>query len=349
MRMHESRGGEGEPAADAETTSAPIACPNCGALKQGRFCAVCGQNDRDYLQSLFPVLYQVLGETFEADSRVWRTLSALFFRPGFLSLEFSRNRRAHYLSPFRLYLFTSLLFFLVLSLTVERGGRDLEGPGLIGVGASEGDKDDAIANFDFGDVEANSEAIEALKRSLGEEHAGKIDRILARPESSLPRSLLIRSAEWLAGRDEGLDEPLGLFVVGQLVDVFHAPGSVVRDRFVGYLPVAMFFVLPLYALMLKVLFIRRRRFYAEHLVFSMHIHTIAFAVFGVGLVTPENWPAVDGILLLALTAYYFMALKRFYATGVFVAMVSFALLSWLYSLLLATVIVGSLVAVVVLF
>lgn len=345
--MNEPGGIQEEPVADPETTSAPMACPNCGALKQGRFCAVCGQNDRDYLQSLFPVVYQVVGETFEADSRVWRTLGALFFRPGFLSLEFSRNRRAHYLSPFRLYLFTSLLFFLVLSLTVEREGRDTDGPGLIQVGASDHDKGDAVAKFDF--VEADSAAIEALKRSLGEERADKIDHILARPESSPSRGLLIVSARWLARGDGSSDSPLRLFVAGQLVDVFHAPGSMVRDRFVGYLPVAMFFVLPLYALMLKLLFIRRHRFYAEHLVFSMHIHTMAFVVFGVGLATPESWPAVDGILLLALTAYYFMALKRFYATGVFVAIVSFAFLSWLYSLLLAAVIAGALAAVVVLF
>ena len=348
--MNEPGGSQEEPVADPETTSAPIACPNCGALKQGRFCAVCGQNDRDYLRSLFPVLYQVLAETFEADSRVWRTLGALFFRPGFLSLEFSRNRRAHYLSPFRLYLFTSLLFFLVLSLTVD-DRKQGDGPGLIQVkaGDSEADKDGAIANLGFDQLEANSEAIETLKRSLGEERAGKIEEILAPSESTFARMLLVNNAKWLAGGDDGLDEPLGLFVVGQLVDVLHAPGSVVRDRFVGYLPVAMFFVLPLYALMLKVLFVRRHRFYAEHLVFSMHIHTMAFVVFGVGLVTPESWPAVDGILLLALTAYYFVALKRFYATGVFVAIVSFAFLSWLYSLLLAAVIVGALAAVVVLF
>ena len=339
--MGESGGGgeEVQPVADADTRSAPVACPNCGALKRGRFCAVCGQNDRDYLRSLFPVLYQILAETFEADSRVWRTLGGLFFRPGFLSLEFSRNRRARYLSPFRLYLFTSLLFFLVLSFLTVDGPRQDDGPGLIQVGAGEDDKE----------VEANLEAIETLKRGLGEERAGRIDEIMARPESSVPRTLLVVSAEALAGGDGGLDEPFDLFVAGQLVDVSHAPWPVVRDRFVGYLPVAMFFVLPLYALMLKVLFIRRHRFYAEHLVFSMHIHTIAFAVFGVGLVTPSNWPGVDGILLLALAAYYFMALKRFYATGVLVAIASFLFLAWLYSLLLAAVILGSFAAVVLLF
>lgn len=339
--MSESAGseGEGQPVADAGTRAAPIACPNCGALKQGRFCTVCGQNDRDYLQSLFPVLSHILAETFEADSRVWRTLGGLFFRPGFLSLEFSRNRRAHYLSPFRLYLFTSLLFFLVLSLLTVDGPKQDDGPGLIQMGVGEEEKE----------VEANLEAIETLKRGLGEDRAGKIDEILARPESSLPRMLLVVNAEALAGGDAGLDEPFDLFVAGQLVDVFHAPWPVVRDRFVGYLPVAMFLVLPLYALMLKVVFFRRHRFYAEHLVFSMHIHTIAFVVFGVGLVTPSNWPVIDGVLLLALTAYYFMALKRFYATGVFVAIASFLFLAWLYSLLLAAVVLGSFAAVVLLF
>ena len=338
--MNESGGSEGEPVAQAETKSAPITCPNCGAPKQGRFCAVCGQNDRDYLRSLFPVLYEILGETFEADSRVWRTLGALFFRPGLLSLEFSRNRRAHYLSPFRLYLFTSLLFFLVLPLTVEVDGRKrTEGTDLIQVGAGEDDEE----------VEANLEAIGTLKHGLGEERARRIDEILARPESSVPRMLFVVSAEWLAGGDEGLDEPVGQFIAGQVVDVLHAPWPVVRDRFVGYLPVAMFFVLPLYALMLKVLFVRRHRFYAEHLVFSMHVHTIAFVVFGVGMATPSNWPVVDGVLLLALTAHYFMALKRFYATGVFAAIASFLFLAWLYSLLLAAVILGSFVAVVMFF
>ena len=348
--MNESGGSAGDPVADAETTSAQIACPNCGAPKQGRFCAVCGQNDRDYMRSLFPVVYQILAETFEADSRVWRTMGALFLHPGLLSLEFSRNRRAHYLSPFRLYLFTSLLFFLMLSLTVDDPKRS-DGQGLIQVqvGDSDEEKADAIANLGFDKLEVNSEAIETLKRSLGEERASKIDQILARPESSVPRMLLVNNAVGLAGGDEGFDEPLDLFVAGQLVDVLHAPWPSVRDRFVGYLPVAMFFVLPLYALMLKVLFIRRHRFYAEHLVFSIHIHTMAFIVFGIALVTPESWPAVDGLLQLGLMAYYFVALKRFYSLGVFGTIASFVFLTWLYSLLLAGVILGSLAAVVLLF
>ena len=336
--------GDGQGVADAEAATELAKCPNCGAVKQGRFCAACGQNDRDYLHSVFPVVAQVLAETFEADSRLWRTMRALFLRPGFLSLEFSRNRRAHYLSPFRLYLFTSILFFLVLSLTVNEGGKRPEGGRLIQVGVDDDDKD----------IEAFPEAIETLRRHLDEERDRKIDEILARPEAAVSRVLFSVGSAVLAGADagadQGLDGAFDIFVAGQLVDVFHAPLPVVRDRFLGYLPVAMFFVLPIYALMLKLVFIRRHRFYAEHLVFSMHIHTIAFIVFGVAMLTPANvagW--LDGILLLAVTAYYLLALKRFYGTGVIVTIASLVLLTWLYSLMLAAVLIGAFATVVLLF
>ncbi|MCY3540480.1 MAG: DUF3667 domain-containing protein [Gammaproteobacteria bacterium] len=96
------------------TSEEPVVCSNCGFARQGKWCSTCGQNDRDY-RRLFPVLSEVVGEMFEADSRVWRSLRILFLQPGFLSLEFSRNRRAYYLSPFRLYLFASVLYFIVMS------------------------------------------------------------------------------------------------------------------------------------------------------------------------------------------------------------------------------------------
>ena len=333
---------EGEPpVADAEAASVPIACPNCGAEKQGRFCAVCGQNDRDYLHSLFPVVFQILAEAFEADSRLWRTMRGLFLSPGLLSLEFSRNRRADYMSPFRLYLFTSLLFFLVLSLAVEREDRE----------PSEGEPPVEMHGGQDGDeVEALRGAIATLKRHLDTERGRKIDEIMARPESSASRGLFSLNASVLAGGDEGLDGPMDIFFAGQLVDVFHAPWPMIRDRIFGYLPAGMFFVLPLYALLLKLVFIRRHRFYAEHLVFSMHIHTTVFIVFAVMLLTPPSWPGwIDGGFLLALMAYYCLALKRFYGIGVLATLAGFAFLTWLYSLLLVAALLGAFAALVLLF
>ena len=323
---------------------------------------------------------QILAETFEADSRVVRTLRALILRPGHLSLEFSRNRRAHYLSPFRLYLFTSLLFFLVLSLTVEGEGgglvkvsRDDTAESPEGGGAEVGDRraGDAPIRIHIGRAgapgadpdatEPSSESqtraspadlgkqIDALKRLLDEPRQRRVDDVMQRPGTSVPRALIIAVARAVAV-DEGDLGAFDRFFARQLVDVSASPWPMVRDRFVGYLPAAMFFVLPLYALMLKVFYVRRRRYYAEHLVFSMHIHTTVFMVFGVMLLTPDGWPEwLDSVPMLALLVYYFIALKRFYKSGVMMTLLAFFLLMILYSLLLAATLAGAFVALVMLF
>ena len=376
----EDQTGAGERSGRTVDESAALdTCPNCGAEKDGRFCAICGQNDRDYRRSLFPVVAHVVAETFEADSRVVRTMPALFLRPGFLSLEFSRNRRAHYLSPFRLYLFTSLLFFLLLSLTVgdETGWSQAvkvgegpisepvpDAPGVEGrrgpyvvigvgrpdeqaaVGSDAPSAPDAQTKPSSAEIEAQ---IEALKQRLDPVRQRKVDEVMGRPETSVPRRLLVANLENMAAKDEELDA-FDRYLINQVVDTFHAPWPVVRDRFLGYLPVAMFFVLPLYALMLKVIYLARRRFYAEHLVFSMHIHTVVFVVFALMILTPESWHSwVDGVLSIGMMAYYIVALKRFYGTGVIVTLLAFGFLLVAYSLLLAVTFSGAVTAVILLF
>ena len=96
-------------------------CPNCGRDRPESFCAHCGQSDRDYARALRSVAGEFVRETFEVDSRLFRTLKLLMFRPGSLTREFSRNRRAGFVSPVRLYIFASFVFFLLLSLRGDFG------------------------------------------------------------------------------------------------------------------------------------------------------------------------------------------------------------------------------------
>lgn len=146
--------GTGAGTANAAGTGPPT-CPNCGDGRPSRFCATCGQNDRNYVRGLVPVVWEFFRESLEVDSRLFRTLKLLLFRPGSLSTEFTANRRAAYMSPVRLYLFASFLFFLVLSTM----------PGSFFLQAGQGDFEvefDALADpeevEDVGDVEDAQEA-----------------------------------------------------------------------------------------------------------------------------------------------------------------------------------------------
>ena len=100
---------------NVEPTDAHV--PELRRAARGRFCAACGQNDRSYLRATREIVGDVLSEVFDFDSRFGRTLKYLLLRAGFLSSEFASDRRASYVSPVRLYIVVSLVFFGVLSLT----------------------------------------------------------------------------------------------------------------------------------------------------------------------------------------------------------------------------------------
>ena len=403
-----SRCGQRDPAYDR------VVCENCGAEKQGLYCAVCGQNDRNYRRTIFPVVGEFVAETFETDSRLFRTAKVMFTRPGQLSTEFSRNRRAGYLSPFRLYLFTSIVFFFVLSLSVDlpegplpppdaaaRDGERLRNgplrgrPGLPGrVEADSPSADDELspevaeessatevppsvavqidldadAQTDEGQqappVASESglirgpggvlgmtpelaERVDWFKGLLDDARKRKLDQILRRPVLGEAMASGLRMIQ--PGNADAVGDG-SRYVIGQLIDVLHRPWDAVKVWFEN-LPVAMFCLLPIYALLLKVVYVGSRRYYSEHLVFAMHIHTVAYLVFTFMVLVPDNgigaW--VTLVSLLGLAVYYFMALKRYYENGVFATLTKYVLLGGVYTGLLVVTLIGAAAVVLLLF
>lgn len=82
----------------------------------GRFCANCSQAADVHVPTTRELLHELLEGITHSDSRLWRTLRTLWFKPGKLTEEFVAGRRVAYLPPFRLYLVLSILFFLLASL-----------------------------------------------------------------------------------------------------------------------------------------------------------------------------------------------------------------------------------------
>ncbi|WIO73194.1 DUF3667 domain-containing protein [Porticoccaceae bacterium LTM1] len=90
-------------------------CENCGTLLQGEYCHRCGQEVIHNRRFFGGVILDLLNTFFSYDSKVNRTFLPLFFKPGFLTREYMAGRRARYILPFRLYLFTSVFCFILLS------------------------------------------------------------------------------------------------------------------------------------------------------------------------------------------------------------------------------------------
>jgi Protein of unknown function (DUF3667) len=97
--------------------SPAVRCKNCLGLLTGRYCANCGQRADVHVPSTRELVHEALEGLTHSDSRLWRTLLLLWFRPGALTEEFLAGRRAISLPPFRLYLIISVAFFLIVSVS----------------------------------------------------------------------------------------------------------------------------------------------------------------------------------------------------------------------------------------
>lgn len=90
------------------------ACSDCGQPTSGRFCSNCGQPTHVH-RSLLHLCEEVLHGVMHFDGRVWRTVPLLFTNPGRLTREWIQGKRARYVSPLALFLFTIFLMFFALS------------------------------------------------------------------------------------------------------------------------------------------------------------------------------------------------------------------------------------------
>lgn len=95
-------------------------CHNCGAPLTGKWCAECGQREVELRPSVHELLHEALHEVAHLDGKLIRTAKLLLFKPGELTREFFEGKRVRSVTPIRLYLICSLLFFGTMTLMPAR-------------------------------------------------------------------------------------------------------------------------------------------------------------------------------------------------------------------------------------
>ncbi len=275
-------------------------CLNCGQPVAGNFCAHCGQENKDHTVALRPLVSDLLAEVASWDSKLVRTLVPLVIRPGFLTNEYNVGRRIGYLSPLKLYLTISVLFFLVLAWKNPLAGN-------IQIGRSP--KQGAHQMMVFGGKP------EPLPHSEAEYEARQRHLPPADQDPRLARQL-----------------------VHHIIRAGQSPQAFVA-ALLGDIPKMMFFLLPLFAGTLTLLYLRTGRLYVEHLVFLLHVHAFAFLTLTPLLLAQPAWLVL--CVCLALSVYILAALRVVDKQGWLKTLVKFALLGLGYTILLALCIGGT--------
>jgi hypothetical protein len=350
-------------------------CPNCGAPVVGNFCPECGQRIADVKIGVKPLFLDLLEDQFSLGSALPRTLKSLFFKPGCLTSEYLSLRIARYVAPFRLYLIASLIFFLLLtfltrsSLQVNAGSMN-EVADSLATAISAAQRADSIAPDSSArkaaapvDSTRPTQTVADTKRcgrfgSGAALASGPISADSAKvmsmgltTDSSLVFGLAADASKknWAANAQvdfgsERLDRAvcLRLLQLGAL-----PPDEAVRrliTQSVRNLPKVMFVLLPLYAFLLKLVYIRRKRFYVEHFVFALHLHAFMFLLFTLMLLL-RNVEVLPGLLFLWMCIYSWIAMKRVYGQGWLKTTFKWFTIGWAYLVILSlgavTVFVGA--------
>lgn len=94
-----------------------IVCKNCDTQFEGNYCNNCGQSSKDYDKPFNVLIIDAMANIWAFDTRLWKTLKSIMLKPGEMAANYINGKRVRYMPPFRLYLFVSFIFFMLLRLS----------------------------------------------------------------------------------------------------------------------------------------------------------------------------------------------------------------------------------------
>jgi len=94
-------------------------CPNCGYHADNKYCAQCGQPTHLHKDTLWGLIVHFFEHYFHYDSKFLKTMKALLFKPGELTLAYWKGQRMRYIPPISLYIFVSAIYFICSTLFVS--------------------------------------------------------------------------------------------------------------------------------------------------------------------------------------------------------------------------------------
>jgi len=268
-------------------------CLNCGSLLHGRFCHECGQENIEPKESFWHLTTHFIYDITHFDGKFFSTLKYLLFRPGFLSKEYLKGRRAGYLHPVKMFVFTSALFFLIFfSFYGQYNPFNYSEPRRPNI-----DTADHVSGLDgTGSIQYHSvREYDSLQNTLSK----------AKRDDWATRKMVHRS---LALHEKYRDDPKAVI-------------KVLGDKFTHLFPQMLFVSLPLYALALSLLYVRRKQFYyVNHVVYTIHLYCAVFIMILCALLLGSffglfHWhatPLLTSIFSLLILLYGYESMRRFY-------------------------------------
>ncbi len=323
-------------------------CRNCSAEmpEQSLYCPKCSQKNTDGKIPIWSFVKDMLKNLLNVDSKLFKTALGLFI-PGKLTNEFFKGKHKSFATPSRLFLASAILFFASIGLLVDRKMDDnnFKG-GLLGIQSESKNKASALIG------------IEAVKKGMGDNMTPEMEiefdsirakimrdsfeadstnmTIFYKPYTFEKADFKNLSADSMIQK-YNIEEFWDVVFFKQLHKVRQNPKSLVISL-IGNMTWMLLLLIPSIALIFKILYIRKNKYYVEHLVFIFHNHAFGLLI-GVALVNILNFANmdVDSIpkwMIFIMIIYFAIGLKQVYGQGWIKTLIKLLLIAFSYFILL---------------
>lgn len=311
-----------------------VNCKNCEQPYDDgfQFCPHCGQKTNDEL-TIGVLFYNTISNYFSFDARFLKSFIPLLFKPGYLAKEFIKGKRLLYLHPAQMYLFISVVFFFIFSFTVreqtdtlnQEFHKALDKKEISKIDPVELKRKDSLERIEIREALGKSKLFSGMTQKEIDSIASldvlpkKNDVSFGFNKSEIDSLIEVNATDKEIYKVMGLEDGDGWFqrkMYTQALKFYKTrDGGNVLKAFYDTIPIALFVLLPIFALIIKLLYYRKGP-YAHHLVFSFYYFSYLFMVFSIIFGINMFWDIpdwMDWLIVVSTFIYLIIALKRFYS------------------------------------
>ena len=293
-----------------------IECENCGfkLSETNKYCPNCGQKNTTHKIAFGHFFMEVLEGLFHFDSKILITIRDLFI-PGRIIVNYNQNKRARYVPPIRFYIFTSVIFFTLLTISSGKDDKNKDKNKDIILNINNGSEIEVTENDTTGNF-----LLEQIKTS---QH----------PDDLIDSFILIEydNIKWY---NRNFYRNLVKLRTG------HFDKDEIIHKIYKNISYSLFLLMPIFALFMMLIYRKKKLFYSEHLIFSIYLHTLAFMLLIIQLLLGFLNIDIGFVFVLTILSYMLLLLRNVYGQSWPKTIRKFILIGFIYSILILIVLIA---------
>lgn len=304
-------------------------CLNCEQTLQEKhnYCPNCGQENTNNEVSIGLLMREFTSNFFSFDSRFAHTIKPFLFNPGKITEAFISGKRVFYANPIRWYLVISIFHFFFFSKMFEPTVDDKKQRSFMSSSS------DTLSIAEFDSLYRMPDSLTSGWPVSGQQISmiSSLNSTTNLSVDEISDSLKFDRFPWYQR-----------YPAQQIIRINQETTATLNDYILRQIPIIIFFILPVYAFLLKLLF-WRKGLYIKHLIHSIHIHSFVFFLLSwvwiFSLLIPDFKSIGLSVSMLLIITYILFSFKKVYKIKKRWALLRMMIIGFLYMFALSICIV----------